>query len=233
MLLQAGPLGGGQGVALSGLPMADMLLQRQQQQQQELPAPARIWFQQIACLHMQQGYHAAVQPEHQEPGPTHAQQHNLHQHRQHQHTGQGVQCSGSAVGSAQALYASTAPTGLGSSSRDSSSTKAAASSVHTEAVSEGEAALDLGLPEEQQQHAFDRLILSSPKEAHQQTLQSLHRGQSKNLDQLAYMFDPRAVLAGELVWSPEVINSKATLSFFAAVTGWRARRQVGMAAGQV
>lgn len=43
--------------------------------------------------------------------------------------------------------------------------------------------------------------LSSPEEQYQSTLAALNVGHSKNLDQLAHMFDPQAVLAGEQVMS--------------------------------
>jgi hypothetical protein len=43
----------------------------------------------------------------------------------------------------------------------------------------------------------DVFMLSNPQEQYRLTLSALHTGQSKNLDQLAHMFEPQALLAGE------------------------------------
>jgi hypothetical protein len=45
--------------------------------------------------------------------------------------------------------------------------------------------------------ATDVFLLSSPQEQYIMTLAALRTGQSKNLAQLAHMFDPQALLAGE------------------------------------
>jgi DNA-binding PucR family transcriptional regulator len=91
------------------------------------------------------------------------------------------------------------------SARSSSSVTSSSSSSTTDrnSIAAATAAAAPQLPGDERQAeeliygVTDVFMLSNPQEQYRLTLSALHSGQSKNLDQLAHMFDPQALLAGE------------------------------------
>jgi hypothetical protein len=103
----------------------------------------------------------------------------------------------------QQATAGRGPSGSHFSARSSSSvTSSSSSSVTDSSIIAAAAAApqlpdDEGGAEESIYGVSDVFMLSNPQEQYRLTLSALHSGQSKNLDQLAHMFDPQALLAGE------------------------------------
>lgn len=74
-----------------------------------------------------------------------------------------------------------------------SSLQHSTSNAPTAAVDPSAAADVLGEVQQDSDYVF---TLSSPEQQYRRTLAALHMGQNRNLDQLAHMLDPQAVLAG-------------------------------------
>jgi O6-methylguanine-DNA--protein-cysteine methyltransferase len=156
-----------------------------------------------AQLPQQQQYHAAAMASNRpaaaaaQPGLQHLlrqhdQQHSSHwQHQLDQHHAVGAQQQDKQAGLVEAATPSS------SSSSSSSASSAGDGSISSlPAVSPVTSAEGSRLAGEND--PFDDVLgLSSFQQQYQATLQHLHVGHTRNLSQLAQLFDPAAVLAGE------------------------------------
>lgn len=159
-----------------------------------------------AARHHHQDYHAAAlaadeqqqwHSSNSSSSNSRHQQHNRPQGNVQQQTWHAVrelmQPPATAMASAERPH--TAPSQPGTST----SSSVRSSSPQTGAIGLVDAA-ESSLPGgegEAQYGVSDVFLLSSPQEQYKRTLEALRSGQSKNLDQLAHMFDPQALLAGK------------------------------------
>jgi hypothetical protein len=180
--------------------------------------------QHAAHLPQQHQYHAAALASNR-PAAAAAQpdlQQLLHQHdQQHSSHWQQQQLDQQAVGAQQqaGLLDAATPSSSSSSSSSSSASSAGGSISSLPAVSpisstDGSSLAGLAGEDD----PFDDVLgLSSFQQQYQATLQHLHVGHTRNLSQLAQLFDPAAVLAGE--------NGKAA-------TGWQVTGSFGPTSNQ-
>jgi hypothetical protein len=180
------------------------------QQPQQHSTSARLQDYHAAALAEQPQWHDRQQhqPQHEQLGARHAvQPHAQLQGSTAVHSLQGLQQRHAAAG--QRVVPNITDRHLPNVSNHTSSLASSDSSLRhstssgpTAAVGPSAAADVLG--EVQQGLAYDSSVitdcvftLSSPEQQYRRTLAALHMGQNKNLDQLAHMLDPQAVLAGE------------------------------------
>jgi O6-methylguanine-DNA--protein-cysteine methyltransferase len=151
-----------------------------------------------AHLPQQHQYHAAAMASNR-PAAAAAQpglQQLLHQHDQQHSNHWQQQLDQHAVAAQQQVGLADAATPSSTSSSSASSAGGGISSLP--AVSPISSAEGSGLAGEDEPFN-DVLGLSSFQQQYQATLQHLHVGHTRNLSQLAQLFDPAAVLAGERV----------------------------------